>query len=154
MAGLVTDYMQAYGTSFAWKCVPKRVDKLTSGLLQVTWTDTSSGQERRDTYDSVLWAVGEWQCRLDLENPVPLTALMTLGSFNGSLAARKQELHKIHTHSLLNAAVSSLLPHCTSMPSTAYTWFPGKQNPHTTHHPPPPPINLLLVSGCFAAVSR
>lgn len=59
MAGLVTDYMQAYGTRFAWKCVPKRVDKLSSGLLQVTWTDTSSGQEHRDAYDSVLWAVGE-----------------------------------------------------------------------------------------------
>lgn len=61
MAGLVTDYMQAYGTRFAWKCVPKRVDKLSSGLLQVTWTDTSSGQEHGDAYDSVLWAVGESQ---------------------------------------------------------------------------------------------
>lgn len=59
MAGLVTDYMQAHGTRFAWRCVPTRVDKLPSGLLQVTWTDTSSGQEHRDAFDSVLWAVGE-----------------------------------------------------------------------------------------------
>lgn len=77
MAGLVTDYMQAYGTRFAWKCVPTRVDKLTSGLLQVTWTDTSSGQEHKDAYDSVLWAVGESQSHFDLEYRFPLTDLMT-----------------------------------------------------------------------------
>lgn len=62
MAGLVTDYMEAYGTKFAWKCVPKRVDKLSSGALQVTWTDTDTGTEHMDTYDSVLWAVGESVC--------------------------------------------------------------------------------------------
>ncbi|XP_075960636.1 thioredoxin reductase 2, tandem duplicate 2 isoform X2 [Anarhichas minor] len=58
MAGLVTDYMDAYGTKFAWKCVPKSVEKLSSGALQVTWTDTHTGDEHKDTYDSVLWAVG------------------------------------------------------------------------------------------------
>lgn len=58
MAGLVTDYMEAYGTKFAWKCVPKRVDKLSSGALQVTWTNTQTGTEQKDTYDSLLWAVG------------------------------------------------------------------------------------------------
>ncbi|KAM7416133.1 hypothetical protein PAMA_018281 [Pampus argenteus] len=58
MAGLVTDYMEHYGTKFAWKCVPKRVDKLSSGAFQVTWTDLQTGNELKDTYDSVLWAVG------------------------------------------------------------------------------------------------
>ncbi|KAK5910398.1 hypothetical protein CesoFtcFv8_004236 [Champsocephalus esox] len=58
MAGLVTDYMEAYGTKFVKGCVPKRVDKLSSGALQVTWTDTLTGSEHKDTYDSVLWAVG------------------------------------------------------------------------------------------------
>eukprot|EP00064_Thunnus_orientalis_P007354 superscaffoldBa00000810_g7374 len=58
MAGLVTDYMEAYGTKFAWKCVPKRVDKLSSGAFQVTWTDIQTGNEHKDTYDTVLWAVG------------------------------------------------------------------------------------------------
>uniref|UniRef100_A0A671YJ98 Thioredoxin reductase 2 n=1 Tax=Sparus aurata TaxID=8175 RepID=A0A671YJ98_SPAAU len=58
MAGLVTDYMEAYGTKFAWQCVPKRVDKLSSGVLQVTWMDNNTGNEHKDTYDSVLWAVG------------------------------------------------------------------------------------------------
>uniref|UniRef100_A0A8D3E870 Thioredoxin reductase 2 n=1 Tax=Scophthalmus maximus TaxID=52904 RepID=A0A8D3E870_SCOMX len=58
IAGLVTDYMKTYGTKFAWKCVPKRVDKLSSGALQVTWTDTQTGNDHKDTFDSVLWAVG------------------------------------------------------------------------------------------------
>ncbi|KAF3850570.1 hypothetical protein F7725_012342 [Dissostichus mawsoni] len=58
MAGLVTDYMEAYGTKFVKECVPQRVDKLSSGALQVTWTDTHTGSEHKDTYDSVLWAVG------------------------------------------------------------------------------------------------
>lgn len=60
MAGLVTDYMEAYGTKFAWQCVPKRVDKLSSGVLQVTWMDNNTGNEHKDTYDSVLWAVGKF----------------------------------------------------------------------------------------------
>lgn len=64
MSGLVTDYMEVYGTKFAWKCVPKRVDRLPSGGLQVTWTETPSGKEHKDTYDSVLWAVGESECWL------------------------------------------------------------------------------------------
>ncbi|XP_076007112.1 thioredoxin reductase 2, tandem duplicate 2 [Genypterus blacodes] len=58
MAGLVTDYMEAYGTRFAWNSLPKRVDKLSSGALQVTWVDTQTGAEQKDTFDSVLWAVG------------------------------------------------------------------------------------------------
>uniref|UniRef100_A0A3B4AK39 Uncharacterized protein n=1 Tax=Periophthalmus magnuspinnatus TaxID=409849 RepID=A0A3B4AK39_9GOBI len=58
MAGLVTEYMEAYGTKFAWKCLPRRIDKLSSGALQVMWTDTHTGSEHQDTYDTVLWAVG------------------------------------------------------------------------------------------------
>ncbi|XP_038839176.1 thioredoxin reductase 2, tandem duplicate 2 [Salvelinus namaycush] len=58
MAGLVTDYMEAYGTKFTWRSVPKSVDKLSSGALQVTWTDEQTGKDQRDTFDSVLWAVG------------------------------------------------------------------------------------------------
>ncbi|CAB1319979.1 unnamed protein product [Coregonus sp. 'balchen'] len=58
MAGLVTDHMEAYGTKFSWRNVPKRVDKLSSGALQVTWTDKQTGKDQQDTFDSVLWAVG------------------------------------------------------------------------------------------------
>uniref|UniRef100_A0A1A8L1H9 thioredoxin-disulfide reductase (NADPH) n=3 Tax=Nothobranchius TaxID=28779 RepID=A0A1A8L1H9_9TELE len=58
MAGLVTDYMEAYGTRFLWRSVPTEVEKLSSGGLQVTWTDLQTGSEHKDTYDSVLWAVG------------------------------------------------------------------------------------------------
>ncbi|XP_061586330.1 thioredoxin reductase 2, tandem duplicate 2 [Cololabis saira] len=58
MAGLVTDYMEGYSTKFLWKSVPKRVERLSSGAVQVTWTDAQTGGEHRDAYDSVLWAVG------------------------------------------------------------------------------------------------
>ncbi|XP_051977179.1 thioredoxin reductase 2, mitochondrial-like isoform X2 [Xyrauchen texanus] len=58
MAGLVTDYMEAYGTKFSWRSTPKQVEKLPSGLLQVTWTDLNTEEERQDTFNTVLWAVG------------------------------------------------------------------------------------------------
>ncbi|XP_051922972.1 thioredoxin reductase 2, tandem duplicate 2 [Hippocampus zosterae] len=58
MAGLVTDYMESYGTNFALRCIPKRVDKLPSGDLKVTWNDALTGNEHNDTYNTVLWAVG------------------------------------------------------------------------------------------------
>ncbi|GAA6074033.1 thioredoxin reductase 2, tandem duplicate 2, partial [Tachysurus ichikawai] len=57
MSRLVTDHMEAYGTRFCWSCVPEKVEKLPSGLLQVTWTDTRRQEEHRDTFSSVLWAV-------------------------------------------------------------------------------------------------
>lgn len=62
MAALVTDYMETYGTKFAWKCIPKRVEKMPSGALQVTWTDLNTSKEQQDTYDCVLWAVGKTVC--------------------------------------------------------------------------------------------
>ncbi|KAJ8005814.1 hypothetical protein DPEC_G00121790 [Dallia pectoralis] len=58
MAGLVTDYMEDYGTKFCLRTVPKRVAKLSSGELQVTWVDQQTGQDQQDTFDSVLWAIG------------------------------------------------------------------------------------------------
>lgn len=58
MSRLVTDNMQGYGTRFCWGSVPKKVEKLQSGLLQVTWTDTRTRQDHQDTFNSVLWAVG------------------------------------------------------------------------------------------------
>ncbi|KAJ8263441.1 hypothetical protein COCON_G00158980 [Conger conger] len=58
MAGLVTDHMESYGTRFSWQCVPRRVEKLASGALQVTWEDSGSRTEHSDTFDTVLWAVG------------------------------------------------------------------------------------------------
>eukprot|EP00067_Danio_rerio_P029437 XP_009299529.1 thioredoxin reductase 2, mitochondrial isoform X1 [Danio rerio] len=58
MSGLVTDYMETYGTKFHWKCTPKSVEKLPSGHLQVTWMDLNTKEEHQDTFNSVLWAVG------------------------------------------------------------------------------------------------
>lgn len=62
ISSLVTDYMEAYGTRFAWRSTPTRVDKLSSGALEVTWTDTQTGSQHKDTFDSLLWAVGESEC--------------------------------------------------------------------------------------------
>ncbi|KAM4707902.1 thioredoxin reductase 2, mitochondrial [Discoglossus pictus] len=58
MAYLVTDYMESYGTRFLWKCTPSVVEKLQNGQLQVTWKNTDSGKENKDTFDTVMWAVG------------------------------------------------------------------------------------------------
>ncbi|XP_005990268.1 thioredoxin reductase 2, tandem duplicate 2 isoform X1 [Latimeria chalumnae] len=58
MSHLVTDYMESYGTKFLWQCIPKKVEKLENGLLQVTWQDTKSGREEKDTFNTVMWGVG------------------------------------------------------------------------------------------------
>uniref|UniRef100_A0A673GHR1 thioredoxin-disulfide reductase (NADPH) n=1 Tax=Sinocyclocheilus rhinocerous TaxID=307959 RepID=A0A673GHR1_9TELE len=58
MSGLVTDYMEAYGTKFSWKCTPKSIEKLPSGILRVTWMNLNTKEEHQDTFNSVLWAVG------------------------------------------------------------------------------------------------
>uniref|UniRef100_A0A9J8D7Y9 thioredoxin-disulfide reductase (NADPH) n=2 Tax=Cyprinus carpio carpio TaxID=630221 RepID=A0A9J8D7Y9_CYPCA len=77
MSGLVTVYMEAHGIKFSWKCTPKRVKKLPSGLLQVTWMDLNTTEEHQDTFNSVLWAVGE--------------ALMHLKHINGKIIVAADE---------------------------------------------------------------
>ncbi|KAM9330863.1 thioredoxin reductase 2, mitochondrial [Gastrophryne carolinensis] len=58
MAALVTDHMESYGTHFLKKCTPSSVQRLDSGKLQVSWKNTASGEDRKDTFDTILWAVG------------------------------------------------------------------------------------------------
>lgn len=58
MAQLVTDYMENHGTRFLKQCVPVEIDKDDSGLLHVTWKETVTGESHRDTFDTVLFAIG------------------------------------------------------------------------------------------------
>ncbi|XP_043924633.1 thioredoxin reductase 2, mitochondrial [Protopterus annectens] len=58
MSYLVTDYMESYGTKFLWRCIPTRVEKLDNGQLNVSWRSVESGTEEKDTFDTVMWAVG------------------------------------------------------------------------------------------------
>eukprot|EP00062_Callorhinchus_milii_P016298 gi/632967690/ref/XP_007900117.1/ PREDICTED: thioredoxin reductase 2, mitochondrial [Callorhinchus milii] len=58
MAQLVTDHMVSHGTRLLWKCVPRSVERETSGRLHVTWSDQQSGRVEGDTFDTVMWAVG------------------------------------------------------------------------------------------------
>ncbi|XP_073484965.1 thioredoxin reductase 2, mitochondrial [Aquarana catesbeiana] len=58
MAVLLTDYMESYGTKFLKKCIPSSVEKLESGKLQVTWKNMDSAKEGKDTFDTVMLAVG------------------------------------------------------------------------------------------------
>uniref|UniRef100_UPI00398F3C28 thioredoxin reductase 2, tandem duplicate 2 isoform X2 n=2 Tax=Pristiophorus japonicus TaxID=55135 RepID=UPI00398F3C28 len=58
MAHLVTDYMASYGTRIFWKCKPIKIEKLDSGKLQVIWKNLESDIEERESFDTVMWAVG------------------------------------------------------------------------------------------------
>ncbi|XP_069788699.1 thioredoxin reductase 2, tandem duplicate 2 isoform X2 [Narcine bancroftii] len=58
MAHLVTDYMMSYGTRIFWKCTPVKIEKLNSGKLQVVWKNLESNVEERESFDTVMWAIG------------------------------------------------------------------------------------------------
>ncbi|XP_062930205.1 thioredoxin reductase 2, tandem duplicate 2 [Mobula hypostoma] len=58
MAHLVTDHMTSYGTRIYWKCTPVKIEKLSSGRLQVVWKNLESSIEERESFDTVMWAVG------------------------------------------------------------------------------------------------
>ncbi|XP_032899728.1 thioredoxin reductase 2, mitochondrial [Amblyraja radiata] len=58
MAHLVTDYMTSYGTRIFWKCTPIKIEKLNNGKLQVVWKNLASNIEERESFDTVMWAVG------------------------------------------------------------------------------------------------
>ncbi|XP_078410609.1 thioredoxin reductase 2, tandem duplicate 2 isoform X1 [Cetorhinus maximus] len=58
MAHLVTDYLASYGTRIFWKCTPIKIEKLDNGKLQVIWKNLESDVEERESFDTVMWAVG------------------------------------------------------------------------------------------------
>ncbi|XP_072443870.1 thioredoxin reductase 2, tandem duplicate 2 isoform X1 [Chiloscyllium punctatum] len=58
MAHLVTDHMASYGTRIFWKCIPIKIEKLDSGKLQVIWKNLESNVEERESFDTVMWAIG------------------------------------------------------------------------------------------------
>ena len=60
MSQLVTDYMENHGTRFLRQCVPVRIDKEDNGLLHVTWKETGTGESHRETFETVLFAIGEY----------------------------------------------------------------------------------------------
>ncbi|XP_048467709.1 thioredoxin reductase 2, tandem duplicate 2 [Rhincodon typus] len=58
MAHLVTDHMASYGTRIFWKCIPIKIEKLDSGKLQVIWKNLELNVEERESFDTVMWAIG------------------------------------------------------------------------------------------------
>lgn len=59
MAQLVSEHMMSEGTKFLRKSVPVSIEKDNQNhLLKVTWKDKSSNQEFKDTFNTVLVAIG------------------------------------------------------------------------------------------------
>ena len=50
--------MQDHGIKFIRNSVPKRVEKLEDGRLQVTYDSYEWGEEHSDIFDTVIMAVG------------------------------------------------------------------------------------------------
>ena len=65
MAQLATDYMENHGTRFLKQCVPVRIDKADNGLLHVTWKESVTGESHQETFETVLFAIGKFVCRMN-----------------------------------------------------------------------------------------
>ena len=59
MANLIGDHMQAHGINFIRNSIPKRVEKLNDGKLEVIYDSYEWGEEHADVYDTVVLAVGK-----------------------------------------------------------------------------------------------
>jgi NAD(P)H-nitrite reductase large subunit len=53
--------MTAVGVNIHWQCVPKLVEKLADGRRRLVWTDAND-TDQSDTFDTVLWAIGNQMC--------------------------------------------------------------------------------------------
>lgn len=58
MANSVAANMKAHGTKFIEKSVPTGIEKLPDGKLTVRWKILESGEELKDVFDTVLFAIG------------------------------------------------------------------------------------------------
>ncbi|KAJ8312608.1 LOW QUALITY PROTEIN: hypothetical protein KUTeg_009981 [Tegillarca granosa] len=97
---LVTNHMENYGTKFLWKCFPTKLEKdSTNGKTIVHYQD-ESGVHHKDTYDTVLLAVGRH----------PVTQLLGLDKLGMDVDSKT---HKIGRPELTPVAIKAgkLLSH-------------------------------------------
>ncbi|CAG9859606.1 unnamed protein product [Phyllotreta striolata] len=65
MAQIIEAEMRHKGVNFLHRCIPKKVDKLPDGKLNVTWQNEQK-QEFNDVFDTVLFAIGRRALTQDL----------------------------------------------------------------------------------------
>jgi len=58
MANLIGDHMQEHGIKFIQNSIPKQVEKLKDGRLEVIYDSYEWGEQHSDIYDTVVMAVG------------------------------------------------------------------------------------------------
>lgn len=59
MANLIGEHMESSGIKFIRHSVPKRIEKMHDGKLEVTYDNYEWGEEHSDVYDTVVMAIGE-----------------------------------------------------------------------------------------------
>lgn len=59
-------YMASHNVKFIRPGVPKRVEKLASGQLEVTFQTGSDATEHRETFDTVFFATGRYACTREI----------------------------------------------------------------------------------------
>ncbi|XP_053948113.1 thioredoxin reductase 2, mitochondrial isoform X1 [Anastrepha ludens] len=58
MAGIIKDSMVERGVKFLFTTLPKAVEKTNDGRFLVKWSNSNTGEEGSDTFDTVLFAIG------------------------------------------------------------------------------------------------
>ncbi|XP_058803350.1 thioredoxin reductase 1, mitochondrial isoform X2 [Phymastichus coffea] len=66
MANTIAEEMEHRGVHFIWQAKPKALVKQADGRLLVQWVD-KDGQEHKDIYDTVLFAIGRKALTSDLK---------------------------------------------------------------------------------------
>lgn len=60
MANRIGDYMGKHGTKFIHKATPSKLEKLNGDDGPITVTYNQDGEEKTDTFDTVLFAIGRY----------------------------------------------------------------------------------------------
>ena len=58
MASFVGEHMESQGINFIRSSVPKRVERMNDGKLEVIYDSYEWGEEHSDVFDTVILAVG------------------------------------------------------------------------------------------------
>ncbi|XP_072944205.1 thioredoxin reductase 1, mitochondrial isoform X2 [Epargyreus clarus] len=97
MARMVTSEMEEKGVKFHHRCVPLSVEKLENGQLKARWTNTETGEQAEDVFDTVLMATGRYA----------LTSALNLGaagvktlSESGKIIAETEQTNVPHVYAV------------------------------------------------------
>jgi thioredoxin reductase (NADPH) len=118
IAEKIGENMRSHGIRFVQPAEPKKIEKLESGRLSVTWADSATGVETSEVFDTVLVAVG----RVADTAKLNLAAVGVVAGKSGKIPTRDEQTNVPHVYAIGDVVEGK--PELTPVRFSSALWNP------------------------------